>query len=227
MTNVLIPPVYRSVFCGSARRQGPEGASCRRPAGWGTDHVGIGRCKLHGGCTPTHENAVATRMAAKTQALFGAPREDVDPIEGLLEELQRSAGLIDSYEAMCAQLLPDDVVYGVVSQEESRTTDPTTSEGSADLAPVEVKTRRAPAVNIWVKLLDKERDRFTKLCETMIKLDLESRRISLEHGHVAILVQMLLSEDLALTVDQKRSAARMLRTLDPDGPKVIEAQVIA
>ena len=25
------------------------GTPCRRPAGWGTDHVGEGRCKLHGG----------------------------------------------------------------------------------------------------------------------------------------------------------------------------------
>lgn len=24
---------------------------CHRPAGWGTDHVGRGRCKLHGGCS--------------------------------------------------------------------------------------------------------------------------------------------------------------------------------
>lgn len=36
--------------CGAKKRQG-DGA-CQRPAGWGTDHVGDGRCKLHGGSTP-------------------------------------------------------------------------------------------------------------------------------------------------------------------------------
>ena len=27
------------------------GTPCKRPAGWGTDHVGEGRCKLHAGCS--------------------------------------------------------------------------------------------------------------------------------------------------------------------------------
>lgn len=28
------------------------GEPCTRPAGWGTDHPGVGKCKLHGGATP-------------------------------------------------------------------------------------------------------------------------------------------------------------------------------
>lgn len=32
--------------CGGKTRQG---SACQRPAGWGTSHVGEGRCKLHGG----------------------------------------------------------------------------------------------------------------------------------------------------------------------------------
>lgn len=32
--------------CGASNR---EGQPCQRPAGWGTDHPGEGRCKLHGG----------------------------------------------------------------------------------------------------------------------------------------------------------------------------------
>jgi len=33
-------------ICGAKNRAGDP---CHRPAGWGTDHVGYGRCKLHGG----------------------------------------------------------------------------------------------------------------------------------------------------------------------------------
>lgn len=33
-------------ICGAKNRQGTP---CRRPSGWGTDHAGEGRCKLHGG----------------------------------------------------------------------------------------------------------------------------------------------------------------------------------
>ena len=33
-------------YCGAKTR---AGTPCKRPAGWGTNHVGEGRCKLHGG----------------------------------------------------------------------------------------------------------------------------------------------------------------------------------
>ena len=36
----------QSEMCGAATRDGGE---CQRRAGWGTDHVGEGRCKQHGG----------------------------------------------------------------------------------------------------------------------------------------------------------------------------------
>lgn len=40
---------YTGPICG-ARTHG-NGEPCRRPAGWGTDHPGRGRCKLHGGAS--------------------------------------------------------------------------------------------------------------------------------------------------------------------------------
>lgn len=38
-------------LCGAKKRDG-SGATCRNRAGWGTDHVGEGRCKLHSGAVP-------------------------------------------------------------------------------------------------------------------------------------------------------------------------------
>jgi hypothetical protein len=40
-------PVPADTRC-NAKRLRQEGL-CQRPAGWGTTHAGIGRCKLHGG----------------------------------------------------------------------------------------------------------------------------------------------------------------------------------
>lgn len=37
-------------ICGARRKK--DGNPCTRPAGWGTYHPGIGKCKLHGGSTP-------------------------------------------------------------------------------------------------------------------------------------------------------------------------------
>jgi hypothetical protein len=214
-------PVYLSLFCGGKRKHGEPG-TCRRPAGWGTDHVGIGRCKLHGGCTVTHVEAVATQNAIRVARLFGVHRDDIHPVDGLVEELQRCAGLIDSYEAMCAQLLPEDVVFGVLSIEESRTAD---ADG-VDLTPVETKTKRGAALNKWVVLLNAERDRFSRLCEAMVKLDLESRRVSIGAGQVAALVQIMLSAELGLSEEQKRAAARLMRKID-SGPASIDGEAVA
>lgn len=38
-------------ICGVEKRDG-SGDPCGLPAGWGTDHVGEGPCKLHGGASP-------------------------------------------------------------------------------------------------------------------------------------------------------------------------------
>jgi len=50
MTARSRPEPYDSPYCGARKRQ-PNflGETCRRPAGWGTWHPTIGRCKLHGG----------------------------------------------------------------------------------------------------------------------------------------------------------------------------------
>src|SRR5690554_3423726 len=34
--------------CGAKTR---AGTTCKKPAGWGTDHPGVGKCKLHGGAS--------------------------------------------------------------------------------------------------------------------------------------------------------------------------------
>lgn len=53
----------RGVICGARTRQGNK--PCRRPAGWGTSHIGFGNCKLHGGSTRNgvrHAYALAAEL---------------------------------------------------------------------------------------------------------------------------------------------------------------------
>lgn len=76
--------------CGARKRQG-EGR-CQRPAGWGTDHVGFGTCKLHGGRMPTHEVAAARAEASSHLAVSGIP---VDPATALLRCVQLAAGQVE------------------------------------------------------------------------------------------------------------------------------------
>lgn len=62
-------------MCGGKRRGEGTGMLCTRPAGWGTDHPGSGRCKLHGGKTPSHERAGQRARAEQAVATLGLPRE--------------------------------------------------------------------------------------------------------------------------------------------------------
>lgn len=197
-----------SPFCGGVK---VDGSLCRNASGKGTPHVGIGRCSLHGGSTRTHVAAAELAHAREVAQLFAVPRE-VHPIDGLLEEYYRTAGMVDSYEAMCAGLLPAEVVEGVISVEE---TEAGASDGGEEsLTPPERKVRRGASMNMWVRLFNEERERFSRLGEALLKLDLESRRVELAQSHVAAMVAILLSPDLALSDDQRRAAARLLRGMD-------------
>jgi hypothetical protein len=55
-------PAGRDGKCNASKRQG-EGR-CTQPAGWGTDHVGVGYCKLHGGKTATHREGARREEVA-------------------------------------------------------------------------------------------------------------------------------------------------------------------
>jgi len=60
-----------------------DGDPCQLPAGWGTDHVGEGRCKLHGGSTvtPTGEDNGAFKHGLFSDHLGEEDRETIATLE--------------------------------------------------------------------------------------------------------------------------------------------------
>lgn len=78
--------------CGAERKHGQ--GPCTRPAGWGTDHPGIGRCKLHGGSTPSHVAAATTEAIRREVDRMGLEVR-VDATEALLTALWRTAGDVE------------------------------------------------------------------------------------------------------------------------------------
>lgn len=74
--------------CGAPTKQG-DGSPCKLPAGAGTDHKGVGKCKLHFGATPSHGVAAVREVAARASA-----PQWVDPAQALLSEVHRSAGVV-------------------------------------------------------------------------------------------------------------------------------------
>jgi hypothetical protein len=72
-------------LCGAKRR---NGELCRLFAGQGTSHKGTGRCKLHGGSTPTQEKHVVKMELQQRMLALGEPLdENVTAIDAILHEL--------------------------------------------------------------------------------------------------------------------------------------------
>ena len=69
--------------CGAKKRQGK--GKCTRPAGWGTDHAGQGRCKLHGGSTPIKHGRYSKITRPALQERIQRFEADPDPTNLLPE----------------------------------------------------------------------------------------------------------------------------------------------
>lgn len=105
------------------------------------------------------------------------------------------------------QLLPAEMVWGITKEKRIGE-----GEDGGELTPTE--REYAPGVHIWVKLLADWHDRAFGEAERILKLDLDSRRVELAQSHIAAMVAILLSPELALSVEQRRAAARILRGMD-------------
>lgn len=66
--------------CGRKKRDG-SGDMCALPAGWGTDHVGDGACKLHGGSTPRGRDSPNFKHGLFSDHLDEQDREAIDILE--------------------------------------------------------------------------------------------------------------------------------------------------
>lgn len=85
--------------CGAKTR---SGGLCRHERGWGTDHPGIGRCKLHGGSTRNHRTAAFAEIARRECNLLAIPVEHIDPATALLEEVERTRRNVVALEELLA-----------------------------------------------------------------------------------------------------------------------------
>lgn len=184
---------------------------CRRNA-----LPGMTVCRMHGGAAPQVRRA-ALRRLAEAEAVeianaYGIPRH-IDPAIGLIEEYWRSAGIVSGLETRVMAIPPEDLVWGVTETADY----PSSSDGEdAERANGSgghvTKSKAVP--NIWLKLFNEERDRFAKLGLEIVRLGLEARRDEYIRSQVEAFASVLLHADLALTEQQRATAARLLRALE-------------
>lgn len=185
--------------CGAKTRAGGQ---CGHPEGWGTDHVGFGRCKLHGGNTPSGRKNGRTLMATAAATTLGLPIEGRDPAEVVLSEIAHLSGEVEWYRMQVRRLERADVIWGVTKQTSKQATE---NPG--------IDTVEEAKVNLWVELLGKAQDRLLKACEVAHRMGIEERRIRLaeEVGELIGETLRAVLAGLGLTSEQEEQA----RTLVP------------
>ncbi len=153
--------------CG-ARKKGGDGC-CARPAGWGTDHPGLGKCKLHGGSTPNHQRSAQLELARQAITRLGQqiPEDEATPTLIMIGLVRESAGNVEFYRRAVATDDPQDLIW--------RETGP---GGAAK----QVKS-------VWLVVYDEERDRLARYIKEAIGLGIEERRVRLEEADARTLME--------------------------------------
>lgn len=182
--------------CGGPRRQN-EG-TCTQPAGWGTPHPGVGRCKLHGGSTPSHVAAGQKALAERAARTYGVARE-VNPVQAMVELLHDSAGHVAWLRDIVQESEPDALVWGKADE---------VNRESGEFPGVDTKYAAAPSV--WLAQYDRERRFLLDVSRDLARLGIEwdAREAIRKQGAA-----------LAAVV---RATVRRLG-LDPTSPDVIAA----
>lgn len=102
--------------CGAKRTN--KTGTCKLPAGYGTNHLGTGRCKWHGGCS-TGPKVANTPRNPETNGLFTKylPEETMEIVNGI-QDLNTETILWDNIKIQYAAILRAQRIMEVKSQKD-------------------------------------------------------------------------------------------------------------
>jgi len=187
--------------CGAKRRQG-DGAECKLRAGQGTDHLGVGRCKYHGGSTRNQRKAVEAQVIeAKARTMFGRAFDDT-PVGNPLDVFAELAGTVRGWMRTMQALVEDLGRPGYSSE--------TTGE----------------QIRAEVQLFERAMDRANTVLSTYAKLNIDDRLARISEAQAFTVLQAIESALAAAgvtgsrAIEAKQAAAKRLRVATAAPAKV-------
>lgn len=187
--------------CGAKTR---AGTPCAYPAGRGTDHLGYGKCKHHGGNSPSGTIAGARQMAIALGAEL-----DLEPHEALLLTVRRAA----MWERICASkvaALTDDQL--IVTHVRERVWAGNGENGTGGGTETITGLTRAE-LHIWLRAHQQAIRDLASIAKTALDAGVEERRVRVVEslgGQLADLIGGILA-DLKLDEAQKVIASESVR----------------
>lgn len=164
-----------------------SGKKCAKPAGWGTDHVGNGPCKYHGGGFPA-----VRRQAAKPalDMLVGYDVGPVDPWDALLMCVRITASEVAYYSLQIGQLEERQIIESMI------------------WGPNEIKQ-----ANIWMRLRSKAVSDLARYSKMAIDAGVAERQVHLAEQMGDVLARLVdgVISDLRLTKEQQQNVPGIVR----------------
>lgn len=224
--------------CNAPIRRGDRaGRVCRQPAGFRTDHPGIGKCYLHGGSTYSHRKAAQRVMAEQMAATYGLPIETT-PEDALTQELYRTAGHVAWLSEQIRTLTADDLVWGMAEAKSVadldeygsiaalRAAGKTEDDDASKLYELVMKS----GISAWVELYLRERKHLADVASSMLKIGIEAKRVESirRQGLQLSAVVRAFVKLLELTPEQMLAVPSLLRTAVDQvmKPPALEGEVV-
>lgn len=183
--------------CGANR--GPHKGPCGNMAGAGTDHPGIGRCKIHRGNTASHRKAAARQMARnladQIKASLTEARATDDfqmtPEQALIEELKRTSMFVRWLEDLIGQWNTEEVDFET-SGTESGAIEHSGAFPLLTLYGTGLGTRVGPTDRAeWFRVYQTERGHLARVAKMCIDANIEERYVRLAEQEGAVLAAVV------------------------------------
>lgn len=177
-----------------------RGLPCQLAAGWQTDHPGTGRCRYHGGRTKqSNTKAMRERMAEQAKVdemIYGAPAEQIDPGEAVMQELARTAGHVQW-------------LFDQLQKEEAELVE----AGESRSKVLKQFTKLGQTPSVYIDLYFRERQHLLTVAKTASGMGIAERQIRLAEEQGQLLAQVLRGfiADMQLTPEQMVRAPGLIR----------------
>lgn len=175
--------------------------ACHRPSGWGTNHPGIGPCKLHGGNTPNANRSAEAESARKAVQTLGLP-VDIGPADALLQEIQRTAGHVAWLGAEIAKLEKDELTWGLYEEN----IEPDIMNTDSEVITTRVTGRMRADSHVLYKMYRDERKHLATTCKLALDAGVNERIVRMyeQVGDVFVGIIERILDRLQLTDEQRR-----------------------
>jgi hypothetical protein len=195
--------------CGAKTR---KGTPCEHQPGWGTQHVGVGRCKLHGGAEAHAQVNGLVLLARREQQVMGQPLS-IEPQDAILECIRIAAGEVFYASERVAALDASDAVGPVTTHSLRRVLAEPAGEGESENEPHTVADTRAgpPALHIWIQTRRQAMDRLVQYSFAALKAGIEERRVKIAEQQGMLLAQAIQGILRELEVDSRPEVAGIVR----------------